>query len=835
MKKIDWKKLLPHAIAVVVFIIVAVVYCKPTLEDKVLQQQDVTLWKSMAQNSFEYQKKHGHFPLWSNGIFSGMPAFQITSVGSNPISIGYLNNVFTLNLPKPISFFFLACICFYFLSQVLKVNPYIGIFGALSYAYATYNPVIIVAGHDTKMQAIAYLPAFIASLLLVYDKKYLWGAALTAIFTTLLISANHLQITYYSFLIAVIMSIGFGINWIKEKDYKRLFSSAGIVIGAGLLGILVNAVMLFTTYDYSKKTIRGGSQLSDEKGQQITKTGLSKDYALSYSFYKTEPLAMMFPRIYGGSSNNLEVPEEKSKAIDAIQQMPQQLSQQIQERGVLQFYWGGIETGTQGPPYIGAIVCFLALLGFVILDGKYKWWILAASVLTIVMSWGKYFEGFNVSLLKILPMYDKFRAPSMILVVPTLLLGMMAILTLNKILTEENKDLLFQKYKKGLLVVAGVFVVALLLYFSADFSADPDKSLLKQVGTIQDAQQKSMIEQPVRAFVNGLREDRQGLFMGDILRSFLFIVVAGLSILLFIKKKISAPIVIAVIGVFAFIDVITIDVKYLNEEKFQDATEYENSFKPTPVDAMILKDTGNYRVLDLSYGISAAFNGGPTTSYFHKSIGGYHPAKLSIYQDLIEKQLANFPKCINVLNMLNAKYIITPPKENGQSPLVQQNPGALGNCWFVKGIEFKKGPAEIMNALTSLNTMDSAVVDEKFKQTLTANPNSDSTSTIKMLYNDNDIIEYKSSSKSTEFAVFSEVYYDAGWVATIDGKESPIIQTNYALRGLTVPAGNHTILFEFKPASFYNSSKAAIGASGLIWVLLIWAIVSCFRKPNELA
>ncbi len=833
MKKIDWKKLLPHAIAVVIFMIVAVIYCKPTLEGKVLQQQDVTLWKSMAQNSFEYQKKHGHFPLWSNGIFSGMPAFQITSVGSNPISIGYLNDVFTLNLPKPISFFFLACICFYFLSQVLRVNPYIGIFGALAYAYATYNPIIIGAGHDTKMQAIAYLPAFIASLLLIFDKKYLWGAALTAVFTTLLIAANHLQITYYSFLVALIMGIGFGIIWIKEKNYKRLLASAGIALGAGLLGVLVNAVTLYTTYDYSKKTIRGGSQISAEKGSG-SKTGLNKDYALSYSLYKTEPLVMMFPKMYGGSSNNLEVAEEKSKAIEALQQMPPQLGQQLQ--GALQFYWGGIDgVGTQGPPYIGAIICFLALLGFVILDGKHKWWILAASVLTIVMSWGKYFEGFNGALLKILPMYDKFRAPSMILVVPTLLLAIMAVLTLNKILTDPNRELIFKQYKKGLLVVAGVFVVALLVYFSADFSGDADKALLKQVSTIQDAQQKTMIEQPVRAFVNGLREDRQSLFMGDILRSLLFIVVPGICILLFLKKKITAPVVIAVTGILAFADIITIDLKYFNADHFLESVEYDNSFKPSIVDEAILKDTGNYRVLDISYGIGAAFNGGPTTSYFHKSVGGYHPAKLSIYQDLIEKQLYNFPSCIPVLNMLNAKYIITPPKQNGQAPGLQKNDGVLGNCWFVRGVAFKKGPAEIMQALTNFDTRDSALVDEKFKQLVNANPNTDSTSSIDMVFNDNDIIEYKSASKTAEFAVFSEVYYDGGWVATIDGKETPIIETNYVLRGIEVPAGNHKIVFEFKPASYYDSNKAAIGASAFIWILLIGAVLSCFRKPKELA
>ncbi len=831
MKNFEWKKLLPHVIAVVVFIVVALVYCKPTLEGKVLPQSDVTLWKSIAQNSFDYQKKHGEFPLWSNGLFSGMPAFQITSVGSNPVSIVYAGNILSLNLPKPVSFFFLACVCFYFLSQVLKVNPYVGLFGALSYAYATYNPVIIYVGHDTKMQAIAYLPAFIASLLLLYNKRYLWGTALTALFTGLLISANHLQITYYAILIAVIMSIGLGIQWIKAKDFKHLFTAGGLAIGAALLGILVNAVMLFSTYDYSKRTIRGGSQLGDDKGN-VTKTGLSKDYAMSYSLYKTEPLVMMFPRLYGGSSHQLEVAEDKSKAIEALQQMPQQLAQNVQSG--LQFYWGGIDgVGTSGPPYLGAIVCFLALMGFVLLDGKHKWWILTACILTILMSWGKYFEGFNKVLLDVLPMYNKFRAPSMILVIPTLLLSMMSILTLDFILKTEDKALLFQQSKKGLMIVGGVFVLALLVYFTADFSGGADKSLQQYAGNFTDPQQKAVVDPAIKSFISGLKEDRKSLFIGDLLRSFLFIAVAIVALYFYSKKKLSALVATVIVGLFAFIDVITIDTKYLNAESFQENTEYDNAFKPSAVDQQILKDTGYYRVLDVSQGIGNAFNGGPLTSYFHKNIGGYHPAKLSIYQDLIEKQLYNFPNCLPVLDMLNTKYVIVPAQQNSQQLMVQQNPDALGAAWFVKAIDYKKTPADVMNALTTFNPKDTAIIEESLKQGLAANAVRDSSAFVKLVNNDNDIVTYQSSSKNNEFAVFSEVYYDAGWVAKIDGKESPIIRTNYVLRGLQVPSGSHTIVFEFKPASFYNSNKAAIGASAVIWLMLIFSAVMSFRKPKE--
>lgn len=836
MKKIQWKDLLPHAIAVVVFLVVALVYCKPSLQGKVLQQSDVSLWKASAQNSFEYQEKHGHFPLWSNGLFSGMPAFQITSVGSNPVSIIYAGNVLTLNLPKPVSFFFLACVCFYFLSQVLRINPYIGIFGALSYAYATYNPIIVSVGHDTKMQAIAYLPAFIGSLLLLYDKRYLWGTTLTALFTGLLISANHLQITYYGALIALIMSVSLGIRWIKEKDFKHLFRAAGLVIFAALLGVMVNAVTLFTTYEYSKRTIRGGSELAGaDSTATVTKTGLSKEYALSYSMYKTEPLVMMFPRMYGGSSHNLEVAEDKSKAIEALQQMPQQLGQQLQ--GFLQFYWGGIDGagGTAGPPYLGAIVCFLAILGFVLLDGKHKWWILTACVLTFLMSAGKYLEGFNSFLLNYLPLYNKFRAPSMILVIPTLLLSMLSVMSLNHLLEQHNREELFQKYKKGLLAVAAVFVVALLVYFTADFSGEPDKVLLQNINAITDAQQKAAIEPPIRSFLNGLKQDRQNLFMGDLLRSLLFILVPALAIFLYLKKKINALAVTLAVGLFAFIDVMVIDIKYLNADNYTEATDHEDRFKPSPVDQQIAKDTGYYRVLDVSQGIVAAFNGGPLTAYFHNSIGGYHPAKLSIYQDLIEKQIYNFPNCLPVLDMLNTKYIITSAQQNGQQLMAQQNPEALGAAWFVSTLDYKKGPAEVMKALTNFNPKDTAILDEADRKNLVANATKDSTASIRLVYNDNDIIEYKSSSKNTEFAVFSEIYYDGGWVATIDGKETPIVRTNYVLRGLQVPAGDHRIVFEFKPASFYTSNRAAIGASAFIWLMLIGAVVITLRKPKVVA
>ena len=830
MKNINWKAVLPHVIAVVIFAIVAIIYCKPAFEGKVLQQDDTTQWKAMAQSSFEFKEKHGHFPLWTNSMFCGMPAYQIALEADNPISVQYISNLFTLGLPNPAHFFFIACICFYFLALILRCNPYVAISTALAYAYCTYNPIIIVAGHETKMLAIGYLPALIGSIILVFNKKYIWGTALTAFFTAILIGANHLQITYYTLIIIVFLSVAFLIDCIKNKSYKHLIVAAGLSIFAALVGVGVNAVILRTTSEYGKYSIRGGSVLADEKGKgNATKTGLNKEYAFSYSLYKTEPLAMVIPHAYGGSSG-LEVNEEKSKAIEKLRELPPQLAQELQN--YLGAYWGGIG-GTSGPPYIGAILCFLALIGFVIVDKKYKWWILSACVFAIMLSWGKYFDGFNTWMLNNLPVYNKFRAPSMILVVPTFLLSMMAALSLQKIISTENKIELFEQYKKGLYVVAGLLIFAVLVYFNADFMNEADKGLLKQVGNIPDAQQKATITESVKSFLNALKEDRKTLFMDDLIRTIGFMLVAALTIWAFIKNKISSLVTVVIVGAFAFIDVINVDLKYFNTEKFEDKAEYTDAnFKATPIDLTIKQDTSQYRVFNLLKGVQGAFNADAKSAYYHNSIGGYHAAKLSIYQDLIENQLYNFPNCLPVMNMLNAKYIVQPDPQNGQASLYP-NPSALGNCWFVKGVTFKKGARAVMNTLTAFNTKDSAVVDENEKSLVKYDNTFDSTATIQLVKNENDFIAYQSKSNSSNFAVFSEVYYPAGWKAYIDGKETEIVKTNYVLRGLSIPSGEHKITFEFKPKTYYSSLTIGTVASGIVWLLLIGAAFLSYRESKK--
>lgn len=838
MKKGLVQRLLPHLIAVGVFLIVAVIYCKPVLQGEVLKQEDITQWRAMSKSLFDYKEKHGHFPLWTNSMFSGMPAYQIAMEADNPVSPGFFYYIFTLGLPKPISFFFLACICFYFLSQVLRVNPYIGIIGALAFAYATYNPVLIATGHDTKVQSIAFMPAVIGSLILLYERKYLWGAALTALSVSLLIGMNHMQIVYYTAIIAGIMTIGYLVYWIRQKDVKHIIYSLGIALLAGMAGVFVNAVTLFTTLDASKTTIRGGTELPDENS---TPTGLSKDYAFSYSMYKTEPFVMMVPKMYGGS-DALEVPEEKSKALDELrtimqqtQQAPPQAQQQVQMlQRSLRAYWGGIG-GTSGPPYVGAIICFLAIIGFFILDTKHKWWILATCILSIVMSWGGYFDAFNSFLLKTMPLYNKFRAPSVMMVIPTFLFCMMAVMTLQKIISTENRNELWDRYKKGLFFTAGLFVVLLLIYFSSDFTTDSDKELLKQFGNDPDGY--------VRRFFNALIDDRKGLFMSSLIRSFFFIAAAAFVLWLSIRKKIQSWIVLAVVGLLAFIDVMAVDVDYLSSENYQDAMEQQNTFIASPGDNQVLADKGYFRVFDLRQGFGTLTYGAPT-AYFHNSIGGYHPAKLSIYQDLIQHQLSKIdvqqlymnPGSSPALNMLNTKYILL-ADASGRFDTAFLNPSALGPVWFVKAVRFESSPQVVMNALGSFSPADTAIVYEKDKQLVSYSPAADSAASIQLVKNENDEIVYSSNSATNRFAVFSEVYYDRGWKAYIDDKETPIVRTNYVLRGLSVPAGRHTIRFVFHPRSFYSGKTISLFAGILVLLLILAAAVQTYmqskRKTDE--
>ncbi|NQW78794.1 MAG: YfhO family protein [Chitinophagaceae bacterium] len=825
MLKSIFKSALPHIIAVAIFAIVAIIYCKPALEGKVLQQSDITQWKGMAQDAFAFKERNGNFPLWSNSMFGGMPAYQTTGVGGFEYSVGWIDQLLTLRLAEPISLFFLASLCFYFLAQVLGFNTIISIIGALGYSYATYNPIIVTVGHITKMHSIAYLPLFIGSLLVLYQKKYLLGGILTSIATVLLIQGNHIQIDYYGVLIAIIMSVYFLIIWIKNKEYTHILKTLGIGLTAGIIGITINAPILLSTYEYGKESIRGGSKLIT-KDSKTTSTGLNKDYALSYSMYKSEPLVLMFPNIYGGASDPNAVDPANSKAIETLQQMQPQVAQQLQS--FLSFYWGGIGF-TAGPPYVGVIICFFALLGFSVKDNKHKWWIAATIILSFLLSAGSYLESFNVFILNNIPFYNKFRAPSMIMVIPTLLLGIMALYGMAEIATETSLKNITKKYKLSFILTGIILLSVLYIYFTSDFKSDGERNLIEQVAKIPDANQRAVFETPARDLVNAIATDRKGMIEGDVVKFFIYVLLIFTLVFLAIKKVINQTVLLVAFGILSMIDLFQVNLKYLKSDSFIEAAENENAFALSPIDIALKKDTTQYRVLDMRAGINNAFNGGAIVAYNHKTVGGYHAAKLSIYQDLIENQWYKFPNCMPTVNMLNTKYVISGNIANDTIP----NKDALGNVWFVKGIQVEKGPAEVMKRLDSFNPKDTAVIEEKDKIESLNNLEYDENASIALVNNKNDEINYTSSSTKKQLAVFSEIYYNLGWKAYIDNVETPIVKTNYVLRGLVVPAGNHAIRFEFKPITIKNSIIASTFASILLWICIATMIVIAFRNKQK--
>lgn len=827
MKNFNFRQLLPHVIAIVVFIAIAAFFCKDALSGKVLQQSDVSHWKGAIHNSELYKETHGKFPLWTNGLFSGMPAIQVGGIGGNYIH-AVVHTVLTLGLPKPMQFFFLACICFYILCITLRINPYVGILGALAFGYATYNPVIVAVGHETKMWSIAYMPALLSGVLLLYEKKYWLGALLTAAFTATMIAINHLQIVYYLFIAIGVMTVFYMIQWIKAKDWKHLVTASALTLIAVLAGVLSNGEMMFGTYEYQKETIRGGASALTDTAQKVKtapSNGLDKDYALSYSMTMAEPFVMMVPKMFGGSSSHAEVEQESSKAIEALSTLPKELQQQLP----MQFYWGGMtkggEVGTSGPPYAGAIICMLAIFSLFIPGNKHRWWILTAVLLTVIMSWGSYFDGFNGFLYDHLPFYNKFRAPSMILVVPQLLLPLAAVLFVQYALQLPDKKDLLPLLKKAAIAIGGILVLLLIMYFSFDFTSGADKEVMKQVRQMNQPQLMDYI----KTFYDGLREDRQSLMMGSILRSFGFMLLGAALLFGFIKKMFNGTVLAILLAVFALLDVSLINSKYFNSDNFQEKDTNEAEFAPTKADLEIMQDKSDYRV----FNVAGSFQEN-NTSYLYKSVGGYHPAKLRIYQDLIERQFSKQDFNTGVLDMLNTKYIIQKDRA-GATQQYQKNEGALGPCWLVKQVVFVKDADAEMKAIDDFNPKDTAFVQESFKASVPFMPQYDSAAKIQLVKNDNDVVTYTSDAATNQFAVFSEIYYKAGWKALVDGKETPIVKVNYVLRGLALPAGKHNIEFRFEPPGLLMGKK--LGLVGLlvgILFLLLW-LWSVYRKEKGAA
>ncbi|MEO9209868.1 MAG: hypothetical protein ABI208_02150 [Ginsengibacter sp.] len=837
MKSINFKKALPHLIAVAIFLIVAVIYCKPALEGKVVAQHDIQGWKGMAQQSFEFKEKYGHFPLWTNSMFSGMPAYQIAMDAKTDISVNYVYSIITLGLPTPISFFFLACIGFYFLCVVARANPWAGILGGIAYAYSTFDPIIVAVGHNTQMVSLGLAPIVLAGILLLFQKKYWAGFAITALFSALLIGQSHIQIVYYTFIIAIIMVIAFFIKSYHEKQISTAVKGTVLALFAGIIGLACCAVSMMPTYEYAKESMRGGrSELTLGDANLKTKGGLDKDYAFRYSFGFGETFTFLVPGLYGGSNGGDEY-NSSSKFVQKFSELGVPEEQALQYANSLS-YWGE-QPLTSGPVYFGAIICLLFILGLVYLKSWHKWWLIAASVIGLLLAYGANLKGFNYFLFDYLPFYNKFRAPTMALVIPQLCFPLVAVLTITQLISEElNPAVLLKKLKLTAYISGAIILLLVGFYLTASFSGSNDKSFKENIehnvmGQVTPGQQPApqviqQAQQISQGMITALQNDRKSLMGGDLLRTIILMALAYGLIFFFVKKKISSTLLLASLIFLTGFDLLGIANRYLNSSKYVDESDFESAFIPSQADLQFMKDPdhANFRVFNQTVDV---FNDA-STSYHHNSVGGYHPAKLGLYNDLITHQLSKGN--MQVFNMLNTKYFITQNPQTGK-PMAQLNTNAFGNVWLAKGIKYVETANEEMEALDSTDLRDTAIVENKFKSQIKQTPVLDSSAAIHLKENLNDKIVYEFQSTTPQVAIFSEVYYPRGWDAFIDGQKSDYFKTDYLLRGMFVPAGKHEIEFRFEPKSYTDGRMITIVATILVFLLIIAAIVSEFLKKRK--
>ena len=832
--KFQIKPLLPHLLSIGIFLIISLIYCRPALEGKVLNAHDNQGWKGMAQQSIEFKDKYGRTPLWTNSMFSGMPAYQIAMDMDYPVTNQCLVYIFTLGLPKPVNFFFLACITFYLLGLILGWNRWIAMLGAIAYAYSTYNPIIIGAGHDTKMLAIGYAPLVIAGFLLLFQNKKGWGIAALVSGLSLQISTSHLQIVYYTAIIAGFLSVGYLIESLSKKQWKTAVFGLIIAAVTGMISFGSNAHITLPTMDYAKASMRGGiSELKNEQDKNITEGGLDKDYAFKYSVGIAETFTMLIPGMYGGSNGGNEY--KQSEFADKLTEVGYPEDQALQYANGIS-YWGG-QQPTSGPVYFGAVLMALFIGSLFLKNNWLKWSLLAAGVFGIILAWGKNLSAVNYFLFDYLPYYKKFRAPSMALFIPQLCFTIIAGIGLQQLFFSNESINIKTFFKKNILTVTGIVLIAAAMYISFDYSGPGDKdikanmtnAMLQQAaqGQTPTAAMQQEADQFGKGFITAIASDRKSLFASDLIRTIILMSLT-LSVIWFAQKQKQITAGIIALSVICLIDLLTIDNRYLNADDFVEQTDFENSFSKTPADEQIKQDTGYYRVFNTSVD---PFNESGT-AYHHNSIGGYHPAKLQIYQDLIQEQISK--NNIQVLNMLNTKYVIVNNPQTNQ-PVAQLNTEAFGPCWLVKGIKFVANGREEMNALDNTSLKDTAVVQVKLKNNISSLPSTDSTAKLNFIFNRNDSIRYSSNAASPQFAVFSEIFYDRGWNAYIDNKPAPIIKTNYALRGLSIPAGQHEIVFRFEPKSYKYGNIISLISTILIYLMIAGSIFWEWKKSSQTA
>lgn len=798
-------KFYPHALAILGFVFIAVLYFYPVLQGKKIYQSDIVQYTGMAKEQNDFRANENAEPYWTNSAFGGMPTYQLGAKFPHDY-IGNLDDLIRF-LPRPADYLFVYFLGFYLLLLVMKIKPLQAFFGALAFGFSTYLIIILGVGHNAKALAIAYMPLVVAGVLLVYRKKYIIGGLLTMVAVALEICANHPQMTYYLLIFLLIITSYYFFKYFKDKDFKAIGYAIGVFAIAGILALGVNATALLATSEYAKTSTRSDNELTfNADGSKVENSNaLTNDYITEYSYGIAESLNLFVPRLFGGS--NSENLGNQSKLFEFMVSKGVPEDQASDFASGLPTYWGD-QPIVAAPAYIGAVVFFLFVLALFIDDRKIKYIFVIGAFVSLLLSWGKNFSIITDLLIQFAPLYNKFRAVSSIQIILELCLPVLAIMGLQSFMKADS-----QKQWKALWQTAavGLGIVTLLFIFKDmfNFAGGSDKYYRESYGP---------------DFIDALKEDRRSLYNADLLRSGFFILATFGILWMYIKNRIAQNTTIILVGLLMVSDLFFIDRNYVDANDFVSASEVDVPFQPTETDNRILQDTTHYRVFEIDGNMSSA-----RASYFHKSIGGYSAVKPKRMQQLFDYQISK--NNLDVLNMLNVKYIIQ--KDTAGVDYPTMNPEANGNAWFVKNIKNVTSADEEMKALKGFNSKEVAIYNKesKDKSMMKSDFIKDTLATIQLSKFKSNRLNYVSNNKNDGFGVFSEMFYKNGWIATIDGKETPILRVNYVLRGISIPAGTHKIEFKFDPQVVKTGSTIVL-ISSILMLLLLAGGIYLVRKNN---
>ena len=829
------KKSLPDAIVIVIFAVISFAYFfVPVSQGKILFRHDSQASVGLGQELTQYEQRTGEVTRWTNSVFSGMPTYQISPSYNSTDGLSAVMSAYHLWLPDYVWFIFAYLLGFYILLRAFNFRQSLAALGSIIWAFSSYFLIIIAAGHLWKVMALAYLPPMIGGVVLAYRGKFLWGFIVTAVFTAFEIKANHVQMTYYYLFIVLFMVIAYLVQAIREKRLQHFFKASGILIAAALIGIAINISNLYHTWEYQKESMRGKSELTKANSANQTSSGLDRDYITQWSYGIDETLTLLVPDAKGGASVPLsQNATAMAKANPEVENMLPQLYEAIPQ-------YFGTQPGTSGPVYVGAFVLFLFVLGLFIVKTPIKWALLAATALSILLSWGHNFMGFTNFFLDYVPMYAKFRTVASILVIAEFTIPLLAALALKRIVDEPTVLTKNMKYVyASLALTAGVaLAIALMPSMMGPFVSDQERQMLSGIQGMTPDVQNMML--------SSIATMRGAMVSADAWRSIVIIIIGVAMLLLFKAQKIKAIYLIVGISALCLIDLWQVDKRYLNDEMFVPKSERDTPQQATATDLQILKDKSlSYRVLNFA---SGAFNEN-NTSYFHKSIGGYHPAKLRRYQEMIDKYIApemqtamqaiankggvmsevDGRKLFPILNMLNAKYFIVPLQGNATTSI--QNPYAQGNGWFVDKLTYVADANAEYAGVGKIDVSHEAVADKKFEPILGQTQTNDSTARVVLTKYEPNNMTYTVNSTKGGVVVFSEVYYP-GWTATIDGQPAELGRVNYILRALNVKAGKHEVVLDFHPTSISTTETIAYAALIVLLLAICVAIYSEKKKQK---